>query len=460
MTEPLLTGPPRLLLPYVLAVGMMIIAGSLRAQKSAIVVQGGSTVTVTGGYTLLKDVDLHCNGQWQSSAGTTVFTGGNSTTAGGSGTIRLWTAEITKTQSATLTLQSGLQIGNAVDFQRGLIDLNGQELRLDGTARLNGEDDQSRITGANGGKAVASLSGVNAPNQFNIGNLGAMLTSPVNLGNLTVSRSQMPLLTGGLGIQRTYFIEPQNNTALDATLRFYYLDAELNNTDPAKLNLWKSTDGIAWTLIGADTRDTANHYVEKAGIADLSYWTLADITSPLPLVLTSFSAMCAGNYALIQWKTGIESQLNDFIVQRSPDGQNWTTLGSVDALNAPDGASYSFKDATPQADCFYRLEIVNQDGSVSYSPIFHGGCSDIALPLLVYPNPAVSQAVVQVSLRQAVTGKLQVWSISGQSVYEAVWNLQAGLNQLVVPLSGWASGSFILRLVLPTGIQQTNLIKL
>jgi hypothetical protein len=460
MTEPLLTGPPRLLLPYVLAVGMILIAGSLRAQNTAIVVQDGSTVTVTGGYTLLNNVDLHCNGQWQSSAGTTVFTGGNSTTAGGSGTIRLWTAEIAKTQPATLTLQSGLQIGNALDFQRGLIDLNGQELLLDSTAQLNGENDQSRITGLNGGKAVASASGVNAPNQLNVGNLGAMLTSPVNLGNLTVSRSQMPLLTGGQGIQRTYFIQPQNNTAIDATLRFYYLDAELNNTDPTRLNLWKSTDGIAWTLIGADTRDTTSHYVEKAGIADLSYWTLADITNPLPLVLISFSAICADNYALIQWKTGVESQLNDFIVQRSPDGQNWSTLGSVDALNAADGASYSFKDVTPQEDCFYRLEIVNQDGSVSYSPVFHGGCSDIALPFLVYPNPAVSQTVVQVSLRQAVTGKLQVLSTSGQTVYEAVWNLQAGLNQLVVPLSGWASGSYILRLVLPTGIQQTNLIKL
>jgi hypothetical protein len=467
MTESLHKGPTRLLLPYVLAAGMIIPAGNLHAQttpitarNTSIVVQSGGTVNITGGFTVLKDVDINCNGLWQSGGGVTLYTGNNNNSAGGSGAIRLWTLEMAKTQPVTLTLESGLQIGNALNFQRGLIELNGQELRLDSAALLNGENDQSRITGINGGKAVALLNGVNAPNQLNIGNLGAMLTSPADLGSLTVSRSQVPAVSGDIGIQRTYFIQPQNNETLDATLRFYYLNAELNGNDPGKLDLWKSTDGIAWALIGADTRDTVNHYVEKAGIADLSYWTLANISNPLPLVLVSFSAICAGNYAVIEWKTGVESKLNDFLVQRSLDGQHWSTLGSVVAENAAEGTSYSFKDVTPQADCFYRLEIVNQDGSVSYSPVFHGGCSDIALPFLVYPNPAVSQAVVQVSLRESVTGKLQVLTISGQPVYEAAWSLQPGLNQLVIPVSNWAPGSYILRLVLPGGIQQANLIKL
>jgi hypothetical protein len=445
---------------------MIIPAGNLLAQNTvkvsqntAIVVQAGSTVNVTGGFTILNDVDLNCNGQWQSSAGATFFAGNNNTSAGGSGTIWLWSVQMARSQTVTLTLNAGLQIGNALNFKRGLIDLNGQELQLAATARLNGENDQSRITGLRGGKTVASVTGVNAPSQLDVGNLGAMLTSPVNLGDLTVSRSQMPVTSGGVGIQRTYLIQPQNNTALDATLRFYYLDAELNGNDATTLDLWKSDDGIGWTLTGADTQDTADGYVEKAGIADLSYWTLADVSNPLPLTLISFSAVCAGNYALIQWKTGSESRLNDFLVQRSPDGTNWSTLGSVDALNTPAGATYAFKDIAPQADCFYRLEIVDQGGALTYSPVFRGGCADIALPFLVYPNPAESQAVAQISLRQPATGNLQVLSISGQTVYEAEWNLQAGLNQLVIPVSGWASGSYLLRLVLPDGVQTTQLIK-
>jgi hypothetical protein len=352
-----------------------------------------------------------------------------------------------------------LQIANALDFKRGLLDLNGQELQLSDTARVLEENDQGRIMGLHGGKVVASATGVNAPNQLNVGQLGAVLTSPANLGTLTVNRSPMPE-TSSIGIQRTYLIQPQNNTALNATLRFYYLDAELNGSHAASLNLWKSTDGIAWTLIGADTRDTAGHYVEKTGIADFSYWTLSDIDNPLPLQLISFSAVCAGSYALIEWKTGSESQLNDFLVQRSTDGTSWSTLGSVDALNAANGAVYSFKDPAPQPNCFYRLKIVDRDAKLTYSPIFSGGCSDIALPFRVYPNPVVSQAVVQISVRQAATGKVQVLNMSGASVYEAGWNLRAGPNQLVIPVSGWAAGTYLLRLVLPDKVQTTQFIKL
>jgi hypothetical protein len=55
---------------------------------------------------------------------------------------------------------------------------------------------------------------------------------------------------------------------------------------------------------------------------------------------------------------------------------------------------------------------------------------------------------------------VQVLSISGRSVYEAEWNLQAGPNELVIPLSDLASGSYLVRLVLPDGIQTTQLVKL
>lgn len=431
----------------------------LHAQNTQLTIQTTGKWTVAGGFIILKDVNLNCNGQWQSNTGTALFSGNNNSSAGGTGTIRLSTMEVAKSQPVTLTLNGPLQITNAIQFNKGLIDLNGQQLQLADNAKLIGESDQSRITSPAGGKIVASAANVNAPNQLNLGNLGAMLTSPANLGTLTVTRSQLPALTGGPGIQRTYLIQPQNNTALDATLRFYYLDAELNGNDPGTLNLWKSTDGIAWALIGSDTRDATNHYVEKTGIADFSYWTLAGVINPLPLKLTSFSATCKDNTAIIAWTTGSESQLNEFVIHCSIDGTNWTQIGSVPAQNAPNGANYSFTDATPQPGSLYRLEILDQDASSTYSPIFHGGCSEIALPLGVYPNPATGQATVQISLRQATTGKLQVLTIAGQIIYETQWNLQPGLNQWLIPLSGWASGSYLLRLVLPDGTHSTLLIK-
>ena len=460
MTEPLRTGWTRFLLTHWLTAGMVMLAGSLSAQNTTVTVQPGSTVHVSGGTTLLKDVNINCNGQWQSGGGTTLFTGNHPTIAGGSGTIGLWKVDIAKSQTVALTLSAGMQIGNALHFTRGLIDLNDQLLQLTDTARVTGETDSGRITSLHGGKVVAAPVIANAPDQLNVGNLGAVLTSTANLGTLSVDRMPTPASGVGIGIQRIYLIQPQNNTALAATLRFYYLDAELNGADAEAMSLWKSTDGIAWTLIGADSRDTAAHYVEKTGIADLSYWTLADITGSLPLTLKSFSAVCDGNDALVEWKTSLESQLNDFLVQRSADDIAWSTIGSVPARNVPDGAAYTFKDVMPLAHGFYRLKIEDLDGTATYSPVFRGGCSDIALPFLVYPNPAVSQTVAQISVRQPANGRVQVLNISGGVVYDAGWNLQPGLNQLLIPISGWASGTYVLRLVIAGSTQTTQFIKL
>jgi hypothetical protein len=460
MTKPLHMGFTRFLLPCLLVFFILRPDGNLRAQNTAIVVRQGSSVNMTGGAIFLKDVDLHVDGQWQAAGGMLVFAGANPTSAGGNGSIQLWQVQMAKSQNVFLTLNTGLQIGNMLGFKRGLIDLNGQVLQLTDTARLSGETDSGRITSLHGGRVFAAAITANAPDRLDVGNLGAVLTSTANMGTLSVNRSPAPATGVGIGIQRTYLIVPQNNTGLNATFRFYYLNAELSGNDPTKLKLWKSEDGIAWALIGADSRDTAAHYVEKTGIADLSYWTLADLATPLPIKLVSFSAVCAGSYAIIEWKTGEESQLRDFVVQRSTDGTAWSTLGQLDAQNAANGASYSFKDAAPLSDCFYRLKIEDLDGNLTYSPIFRGGCSDIALPFLVYPNPAVSQAVAQISLRRASKGRVQVLNTAGGSVYEADWSLQTGLNQLVIPVIGWAPGTYWLRLVLPDGTQTAKFIKL
>jgi len=445
-----------------------IVAGSIlpnaayaqvTVQQPALVIQANARVTVTGGVTVVRDANLICNGQWHSSGGVVSFSGSNSSAIGGSGDARFYQLNLAKSQLSTVTLNTNLQIGKALNFANGYIDLNGRQLVLTDTAQFNNESDTSRIIGPRGGKIVISASGVDAPYRLNLGGLGAVLTSTDNLGALTIDRSPMAVSAGGSSIQRTYFIQPQNNSGLNVTLRFYYLRSELNGNDPSTLNLWKSTDGIGWSLVGADARDTANHYVEKSGLADLSYWTLISTSNPLPIKLVSFNALCTGNEVLVSWTTGSESQLDKFQLQRSANGTNWLTIGSIPAENAANGANYTFRDPAPQTAGYYRLQIIDVDGHSSYSNIFHGGCSDIGLPFSVYPNPAGSQAIAQISLRQACTGKVQVVNMAGQTLYETIWNLQPGINQLPLAVGGWASGAYLLRLVLPNGVQTAQLIK-
>jgi hypothetical protein len=81
------------------------------------------------------------------------------------------------------------------------------------------------------------------------------------MGVLQILRSHQPKANPGnaaaTSIQRSYLIMPDNNTGLNATLRFYYLDAELNGKNENTLTLWRSTDGIHWVLAGVDNRNTS-----------------------------------------------------------------------------------------------------------------------------------------------------------------------------------------------------------
>jgi hypothetical protein len=446
------------------AVGLLsFFCGSAAAQNSALVIQPGTTVTVAENVVVFNNLDLFCNGSLLAPSGTVWVTGGNNSSFNGAGVPALQTLQLNTGASSVLTLHTRLQVSGSLNFQNGLIDLNDQQLQLLGSAVLQGESETSRITGVSGGSITAIASSVNAPNQLNIGNLGAMLSSSVDLGDVAISRSQVPVTNPGNnnlhGIQRTFLIQPQNDAALNASLRFYYFDAELNGGDASTLSLWKSTDGVGWSQVGADSRDAVAKYVEKDGLSDLSYWTLSDLVDPLPLTLVSFSVICEGSYALVRWQTGEESNMGYFVVQRSVDGVHWTPLNKVSASDNATGSSYAYQDDQPSGGAFYRLQIIDNAGNDTYSPVFRGGCSDIALPLMVYPNPAEGQTVAQIAVRQAVAANLLVFDVNGRQVYHSEWSLQPGINQLVLPVYGLAAGNYIVKVLLPNSSQQTQLIK-
>lgn len=456
--------PKRVLLRAAAAFCLLpTLKGSVFAQNIQLSVRPGTTLVVAGNHFVLNNTNVQCDGSLNSGPSMVWIRGSNNSSIGGGGVPLIGNLTMNSSPTTTLTMNGSLQVTGSINFQQGLIDLNGQQLQLSNGAFLQNENETSHITGLTGGSVTALATGVNNPDQLNVGQLGAAVTSSANLGVLTVSRSGRPAMTPGnsalQGIDRTYTIQPQNNTGLNATLRFYYLNEELNGKDVNTLNLWKSFDGVTWVLVGADTRNAVQKYVEKTGINDFSLWTLTDIATPLPVTLVSFKATCEGGYALVQWQTGVETGVDHYLVQGSPDASQWTTLDKTPATNAPQGSAYSFQDEHPSTNSFYRLAVVNQSGSVSYSPVFRGGCSDIPVPFTLYPNPAESQAVAQLSVRQNTEATIQVLDISGRVLFRAQWNLSPGINTYVLPVYSLAAGHYIVNLLLPNTILQTKLIK-
>ena len=448
-----------------LSIGLVLFIPRIaRAQNTELVIRPGTTLSLAGNALVLRNTDLYANGTLSATGGTVWLTGANNTSNNGTGIAIVRTLQLNTAPGSVMSLNSPLLVTGTVNFLQGLIELHGQQLQLKTPATLQGESETSRITGVGGGNVVATGIGVNAPNQRNIGNLGAVITSSANLGNVSIIRVHKPVINTGNpsdhGIDRAYLIQPANDAGLNATLRFYYLNAELDGNDAATLSLWRSSDGIHWTQAGFDSRNAALKYVEKQGLATLSWWTLSSATNPLPLSQTTFKVSCEGPAAIVQWATGEEKNLDYFVVQRSTDGAEWTTLYTLAATNNPVGSAYAFSDNQPADASYYRIGIVDRGGAIGFSPAFSGGCADIALPLMLYPNPAESQTIAQVSVRKAVSGMVMIIDINGQPVYQGRWNLLPGINQLTLPVHRLASGNYIVRLFIPgLPAQQVQLLK-
>lgn len=190
-------------------------------------------------------------------------------------------------------------INNSLSILSGSLDLNGHTITLGSNALLS-ETPGNTVKGVTG--KIVTTRNVGVPNALNIGGLGLMITSGVDLGNTTVERYHEPR-TGfdNAGIARYYNISPANNSNLNATLRMYYDESELNGNSEENLRLAKSADGSnqSWMMIGG-TANISENYVEQTGISELSYWTLTDVTKSITNVVEDIETGVPDRFAILQ----------------------------------------------------------------------------------------------------------------------------------------------------------------
>lgn len=433
------------------------------SQNTQLTVTPGTDFIASSGNIILQNTDITNNGKFDASKANVAFTGSYPSAISGNDSVLIKVLSLNKTGNSTsIVLNTDVHVNNRVDFIDGMIQLNRKTLLFTDSAFLNNESETSRITGISGGWVVANAPAINNPSGLNVADIGAVITSTQNPGNINIRRTHQPAQNPDgtyTGIQRTFFIQPQNDTLLNATLRFYYFDAELNGKDENTLTLWQSDDGITWKDDGISSRNTTDNYVEKTGLTSLSYFTLSDANNALPVTLVYFKASCKKDYALIEWKTATEISTSHFDVQKSDDGINWETIQAVVAANNINGAYYSYEDNDPQPTAYYRLKTVDKSGNYSYSPVFSGGCADIAMPFVIYPNPAENYAVSHLSVRQPAKATIQLYNISGQQLHTSQWSLQTGSNQFVLPVQSLASGTYIVKVYVNKNVLQTKFIK-
>ena len=110
--------------------------------------------------------------------------------------------------------------------------------------------------------------------------------------------------------------------------------------------------------------------------------------SQLPVVIDAFSAEAINELVQLKWQTASESNTSKFIVQRSADAKNFADINTVSAIGNS-ANSYRFVDPHPLNGInYYRLMIVDNIGSSTYSKTVDANLSIKNIHFLIYPNPA------------------------------------------------------------------------
>jgi trimeric autotransporter adhesin len=187
-------------------------------------------------------------------------------------------------------------------------------------------------------------------------------------------------------------------------------------------------------------------WVVTVEVTGFSTFFLTSVSLALPITLADLNARVTGATNTVLWTTVTEVNSSKFIVERSIGGIGFAAIGELPSQalggNSNVELDYSFEDIRPvPGKQYYRLKMVDNDGSSQYSPIVTVEReADKFAVTEIRPNPTsgmVDFTVVGASDELSIT----VRNLQGQAlIRKNLTSAQSGS----IDLSNFANGVYVL----------------
>ncbi len=367
------------------------------------------------------------------------------------------------------TIAGSINVSGVLTFTSGYLVLGTSSLTIGNSGSVSGASRTSFVvinsTGqmrfqnvGTGGKTGAvtfpigtSTSSYTPVSITNTGTIDIFSARVINGVNSSYSAGDLPNGTNQnvYNVGKTWLLSEGTAGGSNATLNFSWEDMDeqpgFNNgacyVGHYYLGRW-NTDFPAKTANGFSPYDLSVSGIKSfSPFAIGSQFSLLESGFPLPLDLLSFNGRNTTAGAKLTWITANEKDVAGFEVERSEDGKNYNRISQVAAKGTASGeteATYSYTDATKPSvsKCYYRLKMLDIDGSYKYSNIVVIKNSLESTPAIsLYPNPATGDDVfVQLNGFNAKSLEVKIITVTGQILYHNMIDA-ASLNAGVVPVS-------------------------
>jgi hypothetical protein len=232
-----------------------------------------------------------------------------------------------------------------------------------------------------------------------------------------------------------------NTNPFTGSVQINYTDgAELNGIAENQLTL-NIHNGTSWTFYPATIRDGTNNFVLTNNVSStgLNELTLAG-SAPLPLAWLSFTATKQNQTALLKWATAYEQNTQNFIVQHSANGINWSGIDALPAAgNSNTTSNYSYVHTTPVTGInYYRILQTDLNNRNSYSETRTLKFTTDDAPFIIIGNPVTNDKLT-VQVNRSIS--LAFYTADGKLLWQEIVN--AGTKTFDV--SRYAKGTYFLK---------------
>jgi hypothetical protein len=244
-------------------------------------------------------------------------------------------------------------------------------------------------------------------------------------------------------------------------------------------NIITATDGLYW-------RNTINNNMGNLGSWDTGSGATGSISQLpksrpgdcnvgdrdwrdfyiLPVTILDFKGNISTDaIAKLSWSVTSEININYYDVERSTNGTEFSKVAQVNALNLINTSAvsnYTANDnvANLNGIIYYRLKIVDNDGSIKYSNVINFKLNNSTKTAVsIYPNPAINNFTVKITSSKDETVQVKIFDMLGKVLLNQQTNIVVGINKISFnDISRLTSGTYTVQIMMNNQLFTEKLI--
>jgi hypothetical protein len=403
---------------------------SYRLNAGAIHNLGANTLNV--GYNLANNGTLNASSGSINLAGTTATQTTKQTI---SGISSVSTNNLSLVAGTSASLSTSVNVNSNLTLTTGRISINNNNLTLGNSATISGASSTAYIVTDSAGSLVLNNVGTGGKTGAVLFPIGTSTSyNPISITNDSIADNYWVSVKQGVdaagallttnAVDKKWSIKEAISGGSKLTVNLQWNSADELPSFARALSYVSMVDSTGrWIPSSAAAANGSGPYSQTlSGVTELSNFGAFGVGSnnALPISLLSFGGIKKANSVLLNWRTAAEINSKEFQIERLDLNNKFVKIGTVKASgNSNRVLVYNFTDfdiLANQKVNFYRLKMVDLDGSFKYSNIIK--ISDENGPKLftVFPNPSVGKLNIESNNINLAASTYKITNIIGETV--------------------------------------------